>query len=413
MAMDPLEKCIVMMLCSSEDIFFAHVISQLKRHPSSTIPTAGVYVVDGYMHLDYNLEWFAKLKLKEQIGVMRHEIMHLILEHIIRGKNYDKRKFTIAADVAVNHFIPTLPAGCLRAEQFKVPDGKAAEWYYNHIKLPKAKCVCANCGATIDPKTGKGCKCKGGHPVPSQDIKPLDDHSVWDKSTGGQYSKEIIKQAVRRAVENTERGRGSLPGNLAGIIKKLLAPPQIPWNRLLRQYLCNQIKAGKKSSWKRENRRYGDLVQGRTSDWTFRIAIGVDTSGSISQKDLRLFTAEISGIQKAHKTDITVLECDDGIQNVWKLTKYKQLDKEVKFKGGGGTDFRHVFRYIRDHHVNIMVLVFLTDMYGVFPEEKPPFETIWVSCSDETKAPWGKVVQVKPIIDDNPGDYDESNDDSN
>ena len=405
------EKAICRMLCKDELIFFAHIISQLKRTENTAMPTAGVYVVDGFMHLDYNPEWFGKLSSKEQSGVLQHEIMHLILEHILRGKNYDRYKFNIAADVAVNHFIPTLPAGTLRADQFDVPDAKSAEWYYTHIKFPKQKFVCGSCGK---PMAGKGnCKCGGGA-VPSQDIKPLDDHSVWDKSTSNQYSKEVIKQAVRRAAENTKRGRGSLPGNLESIINRLLAPPQVPWWRVLKQYIANQIKSGKRSSWKRENRRYGENVKGHVSDWTFKMGVAIDTSGSISEKDLKLFSAEIAGIVKAHKTDITVMACDDQIQGTpWKLNRYNlsKLNK-MKFNGGGGTDFRHVFRYVRDNHLNIHVLVFLTDMYGVFPEERPPYETIWVSCSDETKAPWGKVIKINQVKVDSDGNVTEDEDEN-
>jgi predicted metal-dependent peptidase len=63
--------------------------------------------------------------------------------------------------------------------------------------------------------------------------------------------------------------------------------------------------------------------------------------------------------------------------------------------GGGGTDFRPVFKYAEELNLDIDCLAFLTDGDGVFPDHVPRFPVIWGDISGNAKKyPWGDVVHI-------------------
>ena len=91
---------------------------------------------------------------------------------------------------------------------------------------------------------------------------------------------------------------------------------------------------------------------------------------------------------------MTVLECDADVHKQYKLRSWDKVD--TKFKGGGGTSFVPIFKYIKRKRIKTDVLVYFTDMYGDFPKTPPLYPTLWVSTTEVNKAPFGKVLQIKP-----------------
>ena len=64
-----------------------------------------------------------------------------------------------------------------------------------------------------------------------------------------------------------------------------------------------------------------------------------------------------------------------------------------QIKGGGGTDFRPVFEYVRKKSLNPDLLLFFTDGYGDAPDNPPPYPVMWVLANDSRPpAPWGRVT---------------------
>jgi hypothetical protein len=41
------------------------------------------------------------------------------------------------------------------------------------------------------------------------------------------------------------------------------------------------------------------------------------------------------------------------------------------------------------------VLIYLTDLYGTFPEQPPGYPVIWAAINDQ-QAPFGTTIQIKP-----------------
>jgi len=87
--------------------------------------------------------------------------------------------------------------------------------------------------------------------------------------------------------------------------------------------------------------------------------------------------------------------------DIWDVVEVKNGNrdkiKHLAPQGGGGTDFRPVFRMIKENFKNnIDCLVFFTDGYGDFPDKEPPYDVYWVTDSSGVKWPFGRVLKLTP-----------------
>ena len=126
------------------------------------------------------------------------------------------------------------------------------------------------------------------------------------------------------------------------------------------------------------------------------MVVAVDTSGSIGQHELDTFLAELNGIlQHAMPEEVTLIPCDAAVDPTY-ITKYTAQDfpiKSPKLGGGGGTNFCPVFEYVEEQNLQPVCLVYLTDMFGTFPENPPPYPVLWIATSDQV-GPFGQTVQL-------------------
>jgi predicted metal-dependent peptidase len=230
--------------------------------------------------------------------------------------------------------------------------------------------------------------------------------------------KEIVRQAIKDAHEEASKRRGHIPGNIASQIKKWMKKPEIPWQSLLKQYVGRSVKAEYKYSWKRQSRRFGGAYKGQIPQRILKLGLAIDTSGSVGTNEFNEFIAEIRGIQKCYKSEITVMECDADVQKIYKLKPYMKVD--TKFAGRGGTDFDPVFKKIKEEvKYKPDLLIYFTDLWCDYPKERPSYQVLWVCTSDgnhSNKPPWGGLVHIKKKKnqsqqDECDEDYDTDDDD--
>jgi predicted metal-dependent peptidase len=105
--------------------------------------------------------------------------------------------------------------------------------------------------------------------------------------------------------------------------------------------------------------------------------VAIDTSGSVSNKDLEEFFNEIHHIYKTG-TEVDIIECDAAIQRVYKYDG-KQKDK-IEVKGRGGTSFEPVMVYLKEHKGKYQNIIYLTDGACSAPDTPPARPILWVIC---------------------------------
>lgn len=128
--------------------------------------------------------------------------------------------------------------------------------------------------------------------------------------------------------------------------------------------------------------------------------VAIDTSASCRGKVVQAFLNKTYSILKSsenffRKVNIHIIQCDSQVQSDTKITcdeDFEAFMKYGKLEGFGSTDFRPVFTYVnqcidRGEFENLKGLIYFTDGYGVFPEQKPPYDTAFVFLEDDFEQP--------------------------
>jgi len=225
---------------------------------------------------------------------------------------------------------------------------------------------CSCCGGSGKDPNGSGGTGSGGGEGRAPGFAGL--HPTWDDST--EVSEQLAESIVRSMVQEAyQKSRGNVPGNIKQMIDDILKS-KVNWRAILRNFVAKRRSTKKSPTWRKRSRRLGTMVPGNKKNRKLNLVVAVDTSGSVSDKELALFSGEIQKIFQ-NGADITVIECDAHIQNVYKYDKKLEKKGGMTFAGRGGTDFRPVFEYIMDPvktKIKPDAVIFLTDGYGPAPD---------------------------------------------
>lgn len=376
-----------------ENPFFGYLVMYLKPIESQEIKTMGV---DMEGNLYFSPKMVESLSDSELIGVLCHEILHLVFLHLIRGAKKDKEVYNWASDAVVNALLKrnnfSLPDWAILPNsngdvEFLCNDGNrivikkcyektADEIYDILIKEMQNNGVSGLSGERIDEhKYANGNSCHGDKG------KLTDTEREWTKR-------------FQEALEYS-RQRGQIPAGFERIFDKLHGN-YLSWRQLLYKYITKQIPID--YSYRRPSKKsyalhtYLPFVKREGMN----IVVTVDTSGSISNKEIGDALSEIIGIIKSFSgIKLTVIYGDAKVQKVLTFIS-PTVDEILKEKpvGGGGTDHRPIFEYIEKHYKDAQVIVAFTDMYTAFPSSCS-IPTIWIAfdTSSVNNPPFGTIIK--------------------
>lgn len=390
--------------------FWAFLLfERMKVIPTRQIETMGT---DG-TRLYWNPDYFKTLKPLEQVAAVAHEIDHALSMHCQRGMRYQKsgfvgdlpfdaEAFNKAVDAVTNARLKKAEVGELKDSWHVDPEATGEEMpeslypkYYKKAKKDQDP---------GGPNPGGG----GGRGGGGQDehLSPPDvneDGSPNDETP--EQEERAWKEAVAAAGE-VAKNMGKLPAFMKRIIDDILEP-QVPWQDKLRPMIARIVGSGSRS-WSRTNRHrilFGQIAPGRSGFQCGLVAIGVDTSGSIGPKDLKAYLGEINAIvEDCQPERVKIIWCDARVHDVDEVDPINGGfdDVVVRVKrdgagGGGGTRFEPVFQRLEKDGDTPEIAVYLTDTYGSFPPEPPPYPVIWVCTCPEERArrvPFGEYVCI-------------------
>jgi predicted metal-dependent peptidase len=203
-------------------------------------------------------------------------------------------------------------------------------------------------------------------------------------------ARQIVKDIVDQA---SQKCQGQSPGHLQDAIAEL-KKPVVKWCELLHQYLGQHV-GNKRSTYSRRCRRQDTFgIPGVSHHAAASVNVIVDTSGSISSKELQQFFSEIEAISSKAKT--MVLQWDLQFQG---YNKYRRGDwKSFKVNGRGGTDMAAPIQWLCDNHKIADVQIMLTDGYcNYIGREIVNFPIITVVTNNSTESPpYGVVIRMDP-----------------
>lgn len=403
--MERINRCINKLAFNFETLWFLDVLYNINiavmdkdKCPS---PTACVMFKDFKISMFFNREFIDKLDDDELLGVILHETLHLALYHNVRNVDKNMQLWNIACDLEVNSIIDSmkfkLPEGGLMPQRdFKLESRLSAENYYDAIyrKIEEQK------------KNGGG-KGEGGFSI--EGIGTLDDHSQWSKTESeSEMVKQMVDTVVKPAIQKNENdiNRSSIKDNITEALREVSGKKnrsarygdqpgnyiskinvtgngKVKWNYILNRLIRRTLSSNYTPSFKRTSRRYGELVKGKIKNHKIdSIVVAVDTSGSINRDLHERFMEEIILIRRMFKIEIRYIQCDTEVTQDIKLKRYTNVE-DIAIKGGGGTDFRPVFDYIKQKNYKPNAILYFTDGQGAYPE-KSNIDTLWIIDSEES-----------------------------
>ena len=383
--------------------FYGHIAMNMVWIPSQMEwitdhdKTMGVRIVNGgEVQCLYYPPFVESLTIEELYAIVQHEIEHILRVHCLRIGNRDPLAWNIACDMTVNGRREAPRIGFYnQADRTMViphkdsiawiprewPDDQTAEFYYERIA--KATETCANCGR------GDSSSCKCGQYKNIVDGMPVDDHTTWQQSDVSEdEARQIVKDIADQAVQKSQ---GRVPGHLSDVLKQL-AKPVVRWIELLKHYIGKHV-GNKRLTYARRNRRRDEFGQPGVSHHSAAdVVVIVDTSRSISKKELQQFFAEIDAISSRSTTH--VLQWDCMFQG---FAKYRRGDwKRFKIAGRGGTNMAEPIRWLKSNKKVPDVVIMLTDgetNWADPSEVRFPFITV-ITREHSPQPDYGHVVRM-------------------
>jgi len=182
-----------------------------------------------------------------------------------------------------------------------------------------------------------------------------------------------------------------IPAGIQAILDRINKPkePVFNWKQYFRRFLGNVIESDTRLTRRKESNRFADSPGIKIFE-RHKILVAVDTSGSVSNKELEEFFGEIYHIYKAG-AQVDVLECDADISPVF---KYKGELEGIKITGRGGTVFEPVIEYWDEHRKEYSTCVFFTDGYAPLPP-RPKKPMMWVITSNGNNQKYpGYIIKI-------------------
>lgn len=376
--------------------FFGYLAAKLRLVSTDQYETLAT---DG-RSLFFNPRFTAMLDDDLTLTAFVHEVLHCACEHFDRQGDREAVRWRKAADHAINPIlvksgfkailVPGLFEWLCDEQKF---GGKTAEAIYQ--ELPPEPPGSGNAGCVLIPATDSGGKGDGD--------------GKEDPQTGG-GGKAAVQSAPpppppvnwKRAVveaANFARVRGNLPGHLEEIVNSVVHP-RINWRSVIRSQMNKAVKTD--WSWRRPNRRYAHqgIVIPTPFGYTTSVEWWGDTSGSVGADFFALGLGAGVEICRQLRIRLDAGVCDTDVRGFWRNVRDTEILEKVRFLGRGGTDFRPIFRHIRDGKRKPDVVVIVTDLCGEFPppEERPSYQVIWLTLENfkDIEVPFGRKVLVSP-----------------
>lgn len=422
-----LEKCFKRLLIKNP--FYGLFALSLSKRESKAVPTLGVRKQGLGCELIINPDFWKEHTDDEQIALLTHELSHIALQHIFGTWDHlpNHKTVNVAMDMEVNSYIDNLPKDGCFASQLGLPNGKGTKFYYEALmqqqqqqqaQSPQLPCNGGQGGQSQDSQSPqpsqnsqeeKKEEGEGNTPQEQQEpqkqeypeeilnkgFKPLDSHDSWkDFKDIPQATQQLIQNNINSIVKTTaeqiEKQCGTIPMELREIVEKLREkkPEIFNWKAYFRRMLGSIYDVNIKSTRRKQSKRF-EGAAGIQHKKKVSILVAVDTSGSVSSKELQDFFSEIEYIYKAGAR-VTILECDARIN---KIVEYdgKMVPEIV---GRGGTSFDPPVEYYIKHRKEYASIIYFTDGECSLPLKRPS-GMVWVITSNGMHQDFpGKTIYI-------------------
>ena len=384
-------------LMEDNENFYGYFLFQMEREIRFDISSATSVNFKGAKYVMYfNPIIFLELNMKQMETTIKHEILHVISQHLIRAKElkgkYSTLALNISMDVVVNQYLDYLPPYSITLEyinnkyDMKLEPYKTFEYYLEKVQTE----------LDLQEENDEGEEVDSNENV-IVDFDPERTHDMWEESD--EVDEKTLNEFTEKFADSAQKGKN--PNYIDAMIKSLKnRNGELPWNLFLKK-LMGTIEANKKKTVTRRNRRQPSRLdlRGELRGHKAEIAVAIDISGSISDEEFKQAIKEVLAIVKSHNQEITIIECDKEIRRAYKVKSPRDVQERIAT--GGGTKFSPVLEYANNKKINL--LIYFTDGKGEEKLEVIPrgYKTLWVISGRGDKLslrePFGVVKKLKKV----------------
>jgi predicted metal-dependent peptidase len=424
-------------------LWVAH--DDLPAHDPADPATLPLLSTDG--HTIRYAEAFERLPLPEQAGLVAHEVLHIALRHPARfldlrrlTGNADLQLFNLCADAIVNSTLShlgwlELPLNAVTLERVLASAlgidqaGEVAllEWdverLYREIddrrpaagrrRSDQARATGRdgnNASANASQVSGETPSARLADGPRAARVRAFANplHADLQPDPAASGPPEAQAEASRAWSERLQRAHAN-DGEFS-MLRTLLADlphSRTPWEQVLRTLLARALSMRRGVSWSRPSRSYlanqGRGAGGRRLPWepgfsattsVPRLVLIIDVSGSIPDALMARFSREIEAIVRRLETSVVLVIGDDRVRQVSRFEPGRFALAEIRFEGGGGTDFDPLLEEAERHAPDIAVV--LTDLDGP-ALRRPRWPVVWAVPEAFARAvpPFGRVLVLR------------------
>ena len=399
--------------------FYGSTALRLKLVEDNMQPTA---YTDGKV-LGYNRYFVEKLSRDEVQFLVCHEVLHVVLKHPWRREGREPGLFNEACDFVINlickddgfRMIPNI----LLDEKYR---DMSSEYVYSQLlkdrkeedddSSSESSSEDGDKSDDADDAGGGGGTGDGGEygadDVPSfeeamksgqlGDVRDCtDDDGKSDTKCEAEW-----ETAITAAIAQERDGRGTMSGNALAAIKGR-NEAYVDWREALANFMSD---AGNNFdiTWARPNRRFidnGDYFSSMKREGISDLVIAVDTSGSVSDREIKQFCSETLEIADQFDCKITFIPCDSRIGKVQEFESGDYPSEVDGFRIGGraGTEFQPPFDWVEanmDDAPTAMIYMTAGDMAASCYPDEPNYPVLWAISTRRrwVAAPWGQSLEV-------------------
>ena len=384
-------------LMEDKENFYGYFLFQMGREIRFDITSAtSINFKDAKYVMYFNPIIFLELNMEQMQSTIKHEILHVLSQHLIRLKDFKDKYSTLALnlamDVVVNQCLDCLCPYSITLEyinnkyNLNLEKFKTFEYYLEKIQTE----------LDLQEENDEGEIVDNNENV-AVDFDAEKTHDIWEECI--EIDEKTLRDFTEKFADNAKKG--SVPTYIENMIKSLKnSKGELPWNLYLKK-LMGTIEANKKKTITRRNRRQPNRLdlRGELRGHKAEIAVAIDISGSISDEEFKQAIKEVLTIVKSHNQEITIIECDKEIKWTYKVKSPKDIKERVA--SGGGTKFLPVFEYANNKKINL--LIYFTDGKGEEKLEIKPrgYKTLWVISGRGEKLslqePFGVVKKLSKV----------------
>lgn len=346
---------------------------------------AGIRYRDRCFTIAFSEEYF-KLKEEWKVGILAHELLHLIYKHplVLKDKIKDVL-WQISTDLFINQIVLKIfpnsipdkdPRGVFIEDFIKEgilsESDRNKDSHYYHNKLKNLN----------DNKKNKL----------QSILDNIDCNHDWS------FIEDMDDLEIQAQLENIDNQLKKI-GNVSGLFKDynpIKKRSKIDYKTIIQQFLNNSFKTIQNYSYGYKNKRYNDFPGSFEEEFPC-LLFTIDTSGSMSDKDIDEVFDQIDKVYEIG-CDVDIIEADTTIK---KFYNYKGVRPTV-INGRGGTDFNDAIRYYNKHHNKYGAMIYLSDGEGSTPKVRSINNLLWIltsttSCTPESLKQnnfQGKVIKI-------------------